>query len=104
MVKKNETSKEEMPYPDENSVVCIVEKILGGDHFLAKCTDGKKRITRIPGRFRRKLWIKEGDVVLIAPWDMQSESKADLLYKYSSSEVKKLIQEKIIPSELFEGA
>ncbi|AFH42805.1 translation initiation factor IF-1A [Fervidicoccus fontis] len=104
MSKKEEGSRNEFPRPDESSVVCVVEKILGGDHFIAKCSDGKKRLTRIPGRLRRKMWIKERDVVLVAPWDMQSDTKADLLYKYSNNEVRKLVQEKLIPPELLEGA
>lgn len=98
-----EERPEETPLPDESTVLCIVEKLLGGDHFLAKCVDGNTRTTRIPGKFRKKVWIKEGDVVLVAPWDTQPDKKGDMVYKYRSDEVKKLVDMGLLPPELLEG-
>jgi len=93
----------EVPLPDENTVVCIVEKILGGDHFLARCVDGARRVTRIPGRYRKRMWIKEGDIVLVAPWEMRRESRGDLIYRYTLDEARKLVEKGVIPSEVLEG-
>ncbi|MGB9725426.1 MAG: translation initiation factor aIF-1A [Fervidicoccaceae archaeon] len=104
MVRKEEEHEGEMPLPDEGTIICVVEKILGGDHFVAKCADGMRRMTRIPGRLRRRMWIREGDVVLVAPWEMQADKKGDLVYKYSSSEVRKLAHKNLIPPDLLEGA
>ncbi|MCI4396671.1 MAG: translation initiation factor IF-1A [Desulfurococcales archaeon] len=103
MVRKEEGQSGEMPLPGEGMVVCVVEKILGGDHFVAKCADGVRRMTRIPGRLRRRMWIREGDVVLVAPWEMEADKKGDLIYKYSSSEVRKLAQKNLVPPDLLEG-
>jgi len=97
-----EEKPEEMPLPDENTVICVVERLFGGEHLLVRCVDGNARTARIPGKFRKKVWIKEGDVVLVAPWDTQPEKKGDVVYKYSSSEVKRLADMGLLPPELVE--
>lgn len=98
-----EERPKETPLPDESTVICLVEKLLGGDHFLARCLDGNTRVTRIPGKFRKRVWIKEGDVVLVAPWDTQPDRKGDMLYKYWGDEIKRLVEKGVIPPELLEG-
>jgi Translation initiation factor 1 (IF-1) len=35
------------------------------------------------------MWIREHDVVLIAPWDFQTE-KADIVWRYISAHAEKL--------------
>lgn len=40
---------------------------------------------RIPGS-KRRMRIREGDVVLIVPWEIQ-DSKADIIWKYRPPEV-----------------
>ena len=47
--------------PRGKEVLGIVEQRVGGNRMLVKCFDGKTRNCRIPGRLRRKLWIREGD-------------------------------------------
>lgn len=105
MPKKRETEEKpkDIPLPDESTVICLVEKLLGGDHFLARCLDGYTRVTRIPGKFRKRVWIKEGDIVLVAPWDTQPDRRGDMVYKYWSDEVKKLVEKGILSPELLEG-
>ncbi|AKB19372.1 Translation initiation factor 1A [Methanosarcina sp. WWM596] len=41
---------------------------------------------RIPGSIKKKTWIKEGDVVIVVPWDFQNE-KADVIWKYTRPQV-----------------
>ncbi len=101
--RRREERPKETPLPDETTVLCIVEKLLGGEHFIARCIDGNTRMTRIPGRLRRRMWIREGDVVLVAPWDMQPERRGDLIYRYTQDEVRKLVDNGTIPPELLEG-
>lgn len=50
---------------------------------------------------RKKTWIKEGDVVLAAPWDFQP-NKADIVYRYMNDEIKKLVEEKVINREIID--
>ncbi len=60
-----------------------VEQLLGDRKMSIKCTDGKTRLCRIPGKIRRRIWIKEGDIVLIQPWEVQSHERGDILWRYS---------------------
>lgn len=97
-----EERPKETPMPDENTVLCVVDRLLGAEHMVARCVDGRSRVVRIPGRMRRRVWIKEGDVILVAPWDFQP-GKGDVLYRYEGDEVKKLIERKLLPEDFLEG-
>jgi len=44
------------------------------------------RIARIPGKIKKKVWIREGDVVIVVPWHFQNE-KADIVWKYNPPQV-----------------
>ncbi|QKR00506.1 translation initiation factor IF-1A [Metallosphaera tengchongensis] len=104
MPKKDRTTQapsREVPKPQEGEVICVVKKMLGAEHIIVACLDGKERTARIPGRMRKKTWIKEGDVVLTAPWDFQP-NKADIIYRYMNDEIRKLIEEKIISREIID--
>lgn len=52
-----------------------------------RCLDGHTRICRIPGRLKRYLWVREGDVAIIEPWEFGGDDKGDIIYKYSKSQV-----------------
>jgi len=70
--------------PKGKEVLGIVQKRLGGSRMKVQCLDGKERICRIPGRLRRALWVREGNVVIIEPWELGGDSKADIIHKYRS--------------------
>ncbi len=69
--------------PRGKEVLGILESRLGACRMMIKCLDGKSRVCRIPGRFKRGLWLREGDVVLVEPWEFQGDEKGDITYKYS---------------------
>lgn len=73
--------------PRGNQSLGIVETRLGGSRMRVRCMDGKIRICRIPGRMKRKLWVREGDVVLVEPWELGGDDKGDVIFKYKSSQV-----------------
>jgi len=73
--------------PKRNEVLGILERRLGGNHMLVKCLDGKERVCRVPGRLKRKLWLREGNVVLVEPWQLQGDKKGDVIWKYNPAEV-----------------
>lgn len=98
---RNEAAPKEVPKPAEGEVICVVKKTLGGDHLSVRCLDGVERLARIPGRMKKKVWMREGDVILAAPWDIQS-NKCDIVYKYANDEVRKLIDAGVINPDLLE--
>ncbi|MEM1696961.1 MAG: translation initiation factor aIF-1A [Candidatus Aenigmatarchaeota archaeon] len=91
-----------LPNPSEGIIVCGVIRHLGADYLLVKCIDGRDRKARIPGKIRRKMWIIEGDIVLVGLWGPDSD-KCDVIHKYSKSEVNKLVEQGIIPKEFVDA-
>ncbi len=64
----------------------IVTSMLGSGHVRVRCEDGKERLGRIPGKMRKRVWIREGDVVIIVPWKFQDE-RADIVWRYTNPQV-----------------
>ncbi len=73
--------------PRGNQSLGVVEQRLGASRMRIKCFDGKVRICRIPGRLKRKLWVRENDIVLVEPWELGGEDKGDIIYKYKKNQV-----------------
>ena len=73
--------------PRGKQVIGIVDQRLGGSRMRVRCLDGKTRICRIPGRMKRKLWVREGDYLLIEPWELGGEDKGDVVFKYRYNQV-----------------
>jgi len=65
----------------------IVEQRLGASRIRVRCLDGKTRVCRIPGRLKRKLWVREGDTVIVEPWEFGGEDKGDIIFKYRPNQV-----------------
>ena len=72
--------------PRNDEVIGIIEQRLGGNKMMVNCLDGKQRNCRVPGRLKRKLWLRPNDVVLVAPWELDKE-KADVIFKYPSNQI-----------------
>ena len=72
--------------PKGNEVIGIIEQRLGGNKMMVNCLDGKSRNCRVPGRLKRKLWLRPNDVVIIEPWELDN-TKGDLLFKYPSNQI-----------------
>jgi translation initiation factor 1A len=76
--------------PSANDVLGVAIKLLGYDRILVKCQDGKERLCRIRGKMKRRVWIREGDVVLVSPWDFQSDKRGDLFWRYTRAQAEML--------------
>ncbi len=68
--------------PRGKEVLGIIEQRYGGNKMLVDCLDGKQRNCRVPGRLRRALWLRPGDVVIIEPWELDKDARGDVLFKY----------------------
>ena len=77
----NEAHLKELVLPEKGELLGKVLKISGGNQVLVKCADGETRQCRIRGKMKRRMWIREDDVVLVAPWDFDNQ-KADILWRY----------------------
>ncbi|MEK6916246.1 MAG: translation initiation factor eIF-1A [Nanoarchaeota archaeon] len=73
--------------PRANQVIGVLDQRVGGSRSLVRCIDGKTRNCRIPGRLKRRLWVRPGDIILVEPWELNPEDKGDIIYKYSKAQV-----------------
>ena len=89
-VKKSKNDAPDQPIrvrtPRNKEILGTVTQRLGGSRMHVACLDGKTRLARIPGRLKRSLWVRAGDVVLIEPWEFDNE-KCDILWKYNKTQV-----------------
>jgi len=70
-----------VPNEKKGEVLGFVENMLGANRIRVRCMDGVVRIGRIPGKMKKRTWIREGDVVIVVPWSFQDE-KADVKWRY----------------------
>ena len=76
-----------VPLPNRkvNEMFAIADQILGGRRVRAVCEDGESRLARIPGKMRRRQWVREGDLIVVQPWDFQDE-KANVCMRYTKTQ------------------
>ena len=77
----------------------IAEQILGGRRVTVLCADGETRMARIPGKMRRRQWVREGDLIIVWPWDFQ-DSKADVKHRYTKTQALYLSRKGQLPAEV----
>jgi translation initiation factor 1A len=74
------------PRRTEGEVLGTVKDLLGGSRLTVQCMDSKTRMCRIRGKMKKRTWIREGDTVIVAPWDFQ-DSKGDVVWRYTGPQV-----------------
>ena len=87
-----------VPLPNRkvNEMFAIADEILGGRRIRAVCEDGLSRISRIPGKMRRRQWVREGDLSVVQPWDFQDE-KANVCMRYTKTQSLYLSRKGVLP-------
>lgn len=68
--------------PRSGEILGIVEEMLGAGRFRVRCTDKRTRICRVSGKFKRRQWVRLGDVVLVEPWTVEGDEKGNIVWKY----------------------
>ncbi len=63
------------------------------------CEDSVSRMGRITGKMKKKMWIREGDLLIVRPWGFQ-EGKADILFRYSRTQSQYLSRRKLLPATM----
>ena len=85
-------SQKGLRMPQASEGFAVVTGMLGANRVAVRCMDGTDRTARIPGRMQKRVWIREGDVVLVSPWDWQDE-KADVEWRYDKQDADRLREE-----------
>ncbi|KAH0556269.1 Eukaryotic translation initiation factor 1A, Y-chromosomal [Trichoglossum hirsutum] len=86
---ENDNEKRELTFKEEGQEYAQVVKMLGNGRLEALCFDGEKRLAHIRGKLRKKVWINQGDIILLSLRDYQDE-KGDVILKYSADEARSL--------------
>lgn len=74
------------PNRKEREILGTVIGMLGASRVTVRCMDGLTRMCRIRGKMKKRLWVREGDVVIVVPWDFQDE-KGDVVWRYTGPQV-----------------
>jgi len=88
-----EEEKRRLRFPREGEVLGVVLGLMGGSRMKVACKDGKERMCRIPGKLKNKIWVREGDVVIIKPFSIQGDTKGDVIWRYFPSQSRILKEE-----------
>ncbi len=81
-----EVVRVKLPNKSKGEMFGVVTGILGAGHMKVRCEDGQERLCRIPGKMRKKIWVREGDVVIVVPWPFQQD-RGDIIWRYTGPQV-----------------
>ena len=88
-----------LPYKPKGEMFAVAETFQGGSRLQLICEDGKRRMGRIPGKLRRRMWVRENDLLIVVPWSFQ-DSKADVKFRYTPTQTSNLKRRGKIPEIL----
>jgi len=87
---KNENEeKRELQFKDDGQEYAQVTRMLGNGRLEALCFDGTKRLCHIRGKLRKKVWVNQGDIILVGLRDYQ-DGKGDVILRYNAEEARNL--------------
>jgi translation initiation factor 1A len=88
--------KRALIYKEDLEEYAQVSKLLGDRRLIVTLPDKSETLAIIPGRFRKRCWMKAGDIIIVSRREFEV-GKMDVIYKYNDDEVRKLIKDKEIP-------
>jgi translation initiation factor 1A len=91
-----EVIKLRYPNRKEGEIFGIADQLLGGSRIKVMCADGKARMGRISGKIRKRMWIREGDLVIVTPWEFQDD-KSEISHRYTKTEASILARKRVLP-------
>ena len=75
-----------LPREDEGEMFGVVQQLHGSNQIKIMCQDGQERMCRIPGKMRKRVWMRLNDVVIVKLWDFQP-IKADVVWRFLGNQV-----------------
>jgi len=96
---KNESALKEIRLPEEGELFGRVLKMMGGENVMIKCDDNLTRRGRIRGKLKRRVWIRDNDIVIIAPWDFKEDERGDIVWRFTLPQVQWLKDNNHIPKD-----
>lgn len=88
-----------LPRRSRGEVFGIASQLLGAARIRVLCEDSESRMGRITGKMKKKMWIREGDLLIVRPWGFQA-GKADILFRYSRTQSQYLSRRNLLPASM----
>ncbi len=92
-----------VPLPRQGQLFGVIEQALGSGWMDVRCEDGRIRRCRIPGKLKRRMWMRVGDLVIVQPWSVQSEERGDIVYRYTRTQVDWLLRRGKVSRDFLSG-
>ncbi len=96
---EEEVLRVRMPVRKNGEIFGIADQLLGASRIRVMCADGKSRLGRIPGKLKKRMWIRQGDLVVVRPWEFQ-DGKCDIKHRYTKTESSYMSRKGIIPKNI----
>ncbi len=81
-----EITRVRLPKKRNNELFACAELMMGANHIRVRCSDGVTRMGRIKGKIKKRVWIREGDTLIVIPWSIQND-KCDIFYRYTKPQI-----------------
>ena len=78
---QEQVRKIRLPRREEREMFGVVTQLHGSSQVKVLCEDGIERNCRIPGKMRKRTWLKNRDTVIVKLWEIQP-SKADITWRF----------------------
>lgn len=88
--------------PRQGEFVGVILQRFGGNKMEVRCNDGKTRNCRVPGRFKRSMWLRPKDIILVKPWP-DDDSKADIIFHYKNPSAVNQLRKRGLLNNLSDG-
>ena len=100
-----EVTRVKWPNKKVGEMFARVVDIYGNERMQVFCEDGKHRIGRIRGKIKKRVWIRKGDLVIVNPWEFETQSKdklekCEITWRYMRHEIAWLDRKNRIPEIL----
>jgi len=100
-----EITRVRLPYRKNGEMFARVVDIYGQERMGVFCEDGKHRVGRIRGKIKKRVWIRKGDLVIVNPWEFETEikdkkEKCEISWRYLKHEVSWIIRNNKLPEIL----
>ncbi len=96
---EEDTSRVRLPNIKDAEIFGVADQLLGASRIKVMCEDGVSRMGRIPGKIRKRMWIREGDLLIVSVWDFQPD-KCDIRFRYTKTQASNLSRRNKIPKNL----
>jgi len=75
-----------LPQTRNREIFGQAELMVGASHIRIRCVDGVTRLGWITGKNKKKVWIREGGLLIVVPRSFQ-DGKCDLIYRSTGPQV-----------------